>query len=774
MDVVGYVEQLSVAPGQTITMKASCTGSEFKSEVVRMLHGENIGPGYKASPVPDTTERHAGVHQPIRAGSYLRVPAPSDYHAGGFTISLWIQPVHLEVESSDLPDQVQPEDDAAPARWTLAFPPDPVLPQVIASSVDAEGDGWKVAMSPTGILAFSVATDQGTATASCTAPLLRTVWYHVVARVDLDTGEVQLEVTPQTPRLEGSAPLLRTEHVRGQLRGALLSSTQELLLGGLEQEDEHGRFVGSCFNGKLAGPRLDRGAAPTVDLKDPAYALPTQDLVAAWDLSRSIDSLDVIDVSGAGLHGRAWNRPGRGVTGPNWNVSTFSFHQSPAEYGAVSLHDDDLDDAAWTPSRVWRVPEDLPSGAYAFRLTTPEGATDHVPFVVTPPVSRPTGDVLLILPTFSYLAYANEHSLWAASDAPEDKYLRENRLQGLYDKHLNDPNADGVQYSSWRRPIMNMRPHYLWRALRGGEGSVHQFGADLHLIDWLEESGYRVDVVTDYEFDRRGVGLLADYRVVMTGTHAEYWSKRMLDGLETYVAGGGRVMYMSGNGLYWVTGLDEELEHTVEIRRSLGMSGGWYHKPGEGFLTTTGEKGGAWRERGLAPQRYVGVGTAAFLSENAVGRGGPFEMQPDSRNPRAAFIVDGLEDLKLLGDFPNLVNGWGPVGYEADRVDIDLGSPLHTLVIASAHSGTTDVLIPCFEETLAPNARADVAFFETASGGAVFSTGSISWAGSLHHNDYDNDVARMTKNVLNRFLDPEPFELPTLPAIPEPRATSSD
>jgi N,N-dimethylformamidase len=295
--------------------------------------------------------------------------------------------------------------------------------------------------------------------------------------------------------------------------------------------------------------------------------------------------------------------------------------------------------------------------------------------------------------------------------------------------------------------------------------AAHQFGADLHLVDWLKESGYEVDVVTDYEFDRRGFELLAKYRVVMTGTHAEYWSKRMLDGLESYVARGGRVMYMSGIGLYWVTGLDEELGHTVEIRRSLGMSGGWYHKPGEGFLTTTGEKGGAWRERGLAPQRYVGVGTAAFLAEDAVGRGGPFEMQPDSQNPRVAFIVEGLEDLKVLGDFPNLVNDWGPVGYEADRVDIYLGSPLHTLVIASAHSGTTDVLIPCFEETLAPNARADVAFFETSSGGAVFSTGSISWAGSLHHNDYHNDVARMTKNVLDRFLQPEPFELPTLPAV---------
>ena len=53
--------------------------------------------------------------------------------------------------------------------------------------------------------------------------------------------------------------------------------------------------------------------------------------------------------------------------------------------------------------------------------------------------------------------------------------------------------------------------------------------------------------------------------------------------------------------------------------------------------------------------------------------------------------------------------------------------------------------------------RADMVFFETLKGGAVFSTGSIAWAGSLSHASYDNDVARITSNVLNRFLDHTPF-----------------
>jgi N,N-dimethylformamidase len=53
--------------------------------------------------------------------------------------------------------------------------------------------------------------------------------------------------------------------------------------------------------------------------------------------------------------------------------------------------------------------------------------------------------------------------------------------------------------------------------------------------------------------------------------------------------------------------------------------------------------------------------------------------------------------------------------------------------------------------------RADLAFYETLAGGAVFSTGSIAWCGSLSHNGYANNVARITGNVLRRFLDPTPF-----------------
>jgi N,N-dimethylformamidase len=42
----------------------------------------------------------------------------------------------------------------------------------------------------------------------------------------------------------------------------------------------------------------------------------------------------------------------------------------------------------------------------------------------------------------------------------------------------------------------------------------------------------------------------------------------------------------------------------------------------------------------------------------------------------------------------------------------------------------------------------------------VFSTGSIAYAGSLSWNGFDNNIARLTTNVLRRFTDETPFPLP--------------
>ena len=50
-----------------------------------------------------------------------------------------------------------------------------------------------------------------------------------------------------------------------------------------------------------------------------------------------------------------------------------------------------------------------------------------------------------------------------------------------------------------------------------------------------------------------------------------------------------------------------------------------------------------------------------------------------------------------------------------------------------------------------PEVRADLVYRRNPEGGGFFSTGSIAWAGSHSHDDYDNNISRITGNVLDAF-----------------------
>ena len=51
-----------------------------------------------------------------------------------------------------------------------------------------------------------------------------------------------------------------------------------------------------------------------------------------------------------------------------------------------------------------------------------------------------------------------------------------------------------------------------------------------------------------------------------------------------------------------------------------------------------------------------------------------------------------------------------------------------------------------------PNVRSDMTYFESAGGGAVFAASSIAWSGALSFGEYENNVSRITANVLDRFI----------------------
>jgi N,N-dimethylformamidase len=409
------------------------------------------------------------------------------------------------------------------------------------------------------------------------------------------------------------------------------------------------------------------------------------------------------------------------------------------------------------------VPEDLPSGLYAARLRA-EDDIDYVPFYVRARRGQEK-KICFLAPTASYMAYANDR---VTLDAPlaqlmvarapvmweGNVVLSEHREFGLstYDTHAD---GSGVAYSTRLRPILNMRPgfrHWL-------SPSLWQFNADLHLIDWLIAQDYTFDVVTDQDLQLEGVAALRPYTTVITGSHPEYYSEQMLDALHAYTDQGGRMMYMGANGFYWVINYDPEDKNVIEVRKGHG-SNAWKCKPGEYHLSFTGEYGTLWRHRGRAPQRLVGVGFGA----EGFDVSSYYRRTPDGRSGGAAeWMFEGIEPDARIGDF-GLV-GDGAAGLELDIYDAALGSPPEAVVGATSEAHT-DIYLEVAEELFfnvpgvggsqSGQVRADIVYFPTPEGGGVWSVSSIAYCGSLSHNGYDNNVSRLTRNVLDRFVSDEP------------------
>jgi N,N-dimethylformamidase len=460
---------------------------------------------------------------------------------------------------------------------------------------------------------------------------------------------------------------------------------------------------------------------------------------------------------------RLVNAPTLAVTGRHWDDDTTDFRDAADQYAAVHFHDDDLEDAGWPAMAEFRVPEDLASGVYAFRLTT-AALTDHVPFVVTPPPGRPAARIGLLMPTLTYMAYSNERSVSARAGgmsqavrglegADCDIWLQAHPEAGIscYDVHSD---GTGCSLVSMRRPIPNFRPDYVWWNTCAPE----RFSADLYIIDFLEQRGEPYDAFTDHDLHEQGASLLARYPVILTGTHPEYWSGEMLDALREYLSTGGRLVYLGGNGFYWVTSVDPQRRYMAEIRRGVNGTRAWTSRPGEQRHQTTGVQGGLWRYRDRSPNKLVGVGFAAQSDSHDVAPG--YQRTPSSFDAEYDWIFAGVSDAKIIGNYGLSLGG--AAGYEIDRHDPAFGSEKESVVLMTSQGlhpdsyllviEDTEVMIPGVTGSTSELVRADVVYLPVPGGGAVFSVGSCSWCGSLSHNDYDNDIYKITDNVLTRFL----------------------
>ncbi len=711
--LTGYTDRWSAKPGETIRfMVSSAAAAPFTVGFARLLCADPnpAGPGYREVPMPSSVDGlHPGREQPARLGSYGQAAGLQLDPAGGVSLSATV--------------------------W-------PTLPDAAQGLLSLSGPGGRITLGlgPDGAFAEIATSDGSLSRVDSGAPMLPRRWYDVALTIQAD-GTLGV--------------LQRPRHPLGTIRDAG-QGTGRTALPAAGLFDVHlavlpGR-VGH-YNGKLEQPAVRRGS----DLA----AAP----LACWDFARETGGDTAVDTGPQARHARLHNLPTRAMTGAGWTGAVHDWKAAPEQYGAIHFHDDDQGDLGWQPSVTLRIPEDWPSGFYSAHLRN-EAGEDRIPFFVRP--ARPRCDTVLLVPTFTYQVYgcyvrpgrgaeiSERVRSWGALTETPDM----NPEFGLstYNYHRD---GSGVAIATMLRPMLDTRPRQmsLMDPSPGGSGTG-RICADSYIVDWLDRAGIDCDVVTDHDLHEEGVAALAPYRVVIAAQHPEYHSERMMTALEQYLGGGGRLMYLGGNGFYWRAEPSATQPHALEVRRAEGGIRVWATEAGESYHAHGGGYGGLWRRIGRPAHRLVGNG----FSVQGRHLGFPYRFTAAIGDPRVAFMAEGLEAAPgdVFGDSGAM--GGGAAGFELDSADPHRGTPPDALVVAKGvviHPDygpvNEDMLVLRHPRRQEDWSCADMVFFETAAGGAVFSVGSMTYVGSLPPDGYGNTLARLTTNVLRRFRDPAPF-----------------
>jgi putative cell wall-binding protein len=245
----------------------------------------------------------------------------------------------------------------------------------------------------------------------------------------------------------------------------------------------------------------------------------------------------------------------------------------------------------------------------------------------------------------------------------------------------------------------------------GNEG--HLANGERHILSWLEKYRYPYSILTDMDVHQQP-NRLKEFDAVIVSTHSEYWTTSMYNALKAYLNNGGNVLYLSGNGIYWRSAIKGQ---QIEVKKD-----GGYH-------SFTKEKGGLFYQTGTPETALVGVG----YRSTGFSVPAPYQVVNSSH---WIFKGTGVKKGSRIGTRGlNTVKGssGGASGWETDQVDRN--TPKNYVMLAKG--------------TNTNGAGAHMIYYDHTGGGGVFSTGSITFGGSLA---VDNQLTQMVKNVLNRFI----------------------
>jgi hypothetical protein len=354
------------------------------------------------------------------------------------------------------------------------------------------------------------------------------------------------------------------------------------------------------------------------------------------------------------------------------------------------------------------------TGLYYFHARTDSGAFFSFPLVVAPP--RPQVPLAVLASTNTWNAY--NHFGGRSNYIMASRMIAEPIVNSLADL----PRYRLSDYGEWKsndqfEPLSFDRPEPANFVPEDvgctdpieGRQACHLAPAEWRLLGWLEREGHGYDLYAEHQL-HDGTLDLAAYRVLVLNTHPEYWSAEMYRTVKRWVfEQGGRLMYLGGNGLncavefleggksmrclnQWPAGLESRFHHRVESEANL--------------LGVVFTDAGAMTS---APYQVIEPGHWVFAGTGLRG-GDQF----------------GTKILhQRYGD--------GASGHETDKTSPS--SPRNVQILARG---------------LNPDqGGAELVFFETPNGGAVFSAGSITYPTALL---CDPPTSIITANVLKWFL----------------------
>ena len=248
--------------------------------------------------------------------------------------------------------------------------------------------------------------------------------------------------------------------------------------------------------------------------------------------------------------------------------------------------------------------------------------------------------------------------------------------------------------------------------------------AEWRRLGWMEREGFAYDFYSECQLHDDTLDLDA-YKVLVLSVHPEYWSRRMYERVKEWAhRRGGKLMYLGGYCLYCEVEClgDDRLRFMTHLAPSTGGALGMPHPDDPGVYLESRMARTLESEANL-----LGV----VCTETGIMTAAPYQVV---RADHWVFAGTGLQDGDLFGQtsLQERIHG-GASGHETDK--------------RSPHSPPGTVLLA--KGVNPDEGGAEIVTYETPSGGAVFSVGSITWVPCVL---VDDAVSRITCNVFRRFL----------------------